>query len=277
MLLGEPRMLALALRTAEYLHRVHWVPADRGAAAVLHRISHQGRASTLSAAVLEDYAAVALGFQQLGVAAGDKIWFDRADDVLAAAQELFLGEGSPRDSAANDPRVQIMRGGSGSAEALDDAVPAATSLLASALLNRAGRRQLAAAGSAPETGARDGESDLALVRMLLGFVPALADRAPHGAGSALGVAARFLHGSSTELVVAGGTDAQRRAAVRLGVLAGVAQLGGGGASDPSHPAGPKGQLRIYVCRGGICHAPVSDLPSMAALLVPGLPRGGLGN
>ncbi|WP_411734429.1 thioredoxin domain-containing protein [Paeniglutamicibacter sp.] len=273
-LLREPRMLALATRTADYLHRVHWVPANGDTKAVLHRISHQGRASTSIAAVLEDYAAVALGFQQLEVASGDPLWFSRADDVLAAALDLFLEGGAPMDSAANDPRVQAMRGGSGSAEALDDAVPAATSLLAAALLNRAGRSQLDTVGSAPEAGFERGEADLALVRMLLGFVPALANRAPHGAGSALGVASRFIHGSSTELVVAGGTDAERQAAVRLGVLAGVAQLGSRDVQSDAagYPAGPKGQLRLYVCRGGLCHAPVSDLPSLAALIVPGLSR-----
>ncbi|MBV1779152.1 thioredoxin domain-containing protein [Paeniglutamicibacter sp. ABSL32-1] len=271
-LLREPRMLATATRAAEYLHRVHWVPARGETGAVLHRISHQGRAGTAIAAVLEDYAAVALGFQQLAVASGDRIWFARADDVLSAALEIFLEGGKPQDSAGNDPRVRAMRGGAASAEALDDAVPAATSLLAAALLNRAGRRQLETGGNAAESGSGPGEADLALVRMLLGFVPAIADRAPHGAGSALGVAARFVHGSSTELVVAGGTDSERRAAVRLGVLAGVAQLAGAGAENAAYPAGPKGQLRLYVCRGGICHAPVSDLPALAALFVPGLSR-----
>jgi uncharacterized protein YyaL (SSP411 family) len=274
-LLREPRMLDLATHAAEYLFRVHWMPAGVGTEAVLHRISHQGRASTSIAAVLEDYAAVALGFQQVGTASGDRVWFARADDVLTAAQELFLEDGKPVDSASNDPRVKAMRGGVGSAEALDDAVPAATSLLASALLNRAGRRQLDTGATAPGTEFERGEADLGLVRMLLGFVPALADRAPHGTGSALAVATRFIHGSSTELVVAGGTETERRAAVRLGLLAGVAQVGSTGgapAVDSTYPAGPEGQLRLYLCRGGVCHAPVNDLDSLAALIVPGLSR-----
>lgn len=271
-LLREPHMLALATRAAEYLHRVHWVPANDTAGAVLHRISHQGRAGSSIAAVLEDYAGVALGFQQLGTASGDQSWFARADDVLSASLEIFMEGGKPQDSAGNDPRVRAMRGGVASAEALDDAVPAATSLLAAALLNRAGRRQLDTGGNAAGAGFERSEADLALVRMLLGFVPAIADRAPHGAGSALGVAARFIHGSSTELVVAGGSDAERQEAVRLGVLAGVAQLGGAGARDEAYPAGPHGQLRLYVCRGGICHAPVGDLLALAALIVPGRTR-----
>jgi uncharacterized protein YyaL (SSP411 family) len=278
-LLREPRMLDLATKTAEYLYRVHWVTASGGAGAMLHRISHQGRASTSISAVLEDYAGVALGFQQLGTASGDQVWFARADEVLSAALDLFLDGGMPLDSAANDPRVQAMRGGVGSAEALDDAVPSATSLLAAALLNRAGRRQLDMGGDAPEAAFERSEADLGLVRMLLGFVPALADRAPHGTGSALGVAARFVHGSTTELVVAGGTETERREAVRLGALAAVAQLGPTGEADTLdtvYPAGPEGQLRLYVCRGGVCHAPVGDLPALAALIAPGLSVSGPG-
>src|SRR6185312_5797322 len=164
-------------------------------------------------AVLEDYAGVALGFQSLGVATGDPEWFARADEVLASAQEIFLQDGQPRDSAANDPRVRAVRGGASSAEALDDAVPAATSLLAAALLDRAGRLQLGSGET--DAGFERSEADLGVVRMLLGFVPALAERAPQAVGSALGVVARFLHGSSTELAVAGGTEDERLSAVRL--------------------------------------------------------------
>ncbi|MFI8413730.1 thioredoxin domain-containing protein [Paeniglutamicibacter gangotriensis] len=276
-LLRAPEMLQLALTAATYLHAVHWVPAFGDTEAVLHRISHQGQASTSTEAVLEDYAAVALGFQQLGVASGDRTWFARADAVLDRAVELFLVDGKPRDSAANDPRVKATRGGATSAEALDDAVPAGTSLLAAALLDRAGRMQLAADGQG--NGFARSEEDLELVRVLLGFVPALAERAPHAVGSALGVAVRFVHGSSTELVVSGGTGEKRAAAVRLGMLAGVAQLGNGGGKllMNAYPAGPKGQLRLYVCRGGVCHAPVSDLASLAALIVPGISRSLLGH
>lgn len=274
-LLHEPRMLELALTVGAYLHRVHWEPGADGLGAVLHRISHQGVATASIDAVLEDYAGVALGFQALGVASGEQVWFQRSDEILSTAVELFVEDGKPRDNAANDPRVQAVRGGVSSAEALDDAVPAATSLLGAALLNRAGRRELGT--GVQEPAAAGSQDDLDLVRMLLGFVPAIVQRAPQAAGAALGVAARFLHGSSTELAIAGGTEAERRAAVGLGVLAGVAQRGdtaGSGAGSSTYPAGPQGQLRLYVCRAGICHAPVSDLPSLAALIVPGLERGG---
>ncbi len=274
-LLHEPRMLELALTVASYLHRVHWEPGNDGSGGVLHRISHDGVVNASIDAVLEDYAGVALGFQALGVASGDKTWFERADKILSTALELFMDDGMPRDNTASDPRVRAMRGGASSAEALDDAVPAATSLLAAALLNRAGRRELDTEVRDPAaTGSQD---DLDLVRMLLGFVPAIVQRAPQAAGAALAVASRFLHGSGTELAIAGGTEAERRAAVGLGVLAGVAQLGDSGETGTrgsTYPAGPQGQLRLYVCRAGICHAPVSDLPSLAALIVPGLDRGG---
>jgi uncharacterized protein YyaL (SSP411 family) len=286
-LLSDPEMALTAVEVADYVHAVHWDSGGDDVAARLHRISYDGAAHTSITAVLEDYAAVVLGFQQLGVATGDPLWFGRADEILSVAQARFLINNVPRDTAGNDPRVLALRAGVSSAEALDDAVPAATSMLAAALLNRAGRSQLSAGlwpqssehdhgqeidGEAP--GYQDSEDDLALVRMLLGFVPSIAPTAPAAVGSALGVATRFSYGSSTELVISGGTATEREVAVRLGVLSGVAQFGAHNDASvvSGYPAGPKGQLRIYVCRGGSCHAPVSDLPALAALIVPGLSR-----
>ncbi|MFJ6417842.1 thioredoxin domain-containing protein [Paeniglutamicibacter sp. NPDC091659] len=269
-LLDDPALLRLAGDAADYLWSTHWDAAGRS----LRRVSYRGQANTAIAGVLEDYAGVALGFQALAVCGGEPAWIGRANAVLRAALEKFLPGGQPFDAPDDDPRVLASRAGARTAEALDDAVPSATSLLASALLNRAGLAQLA--GTDPYDAGI--ESDLDLVRRLVGFVPAIADKAPHAAGSALGVATRFVHSSSAELAVAGGTPAERRSAMRLGILAGVSQWGEmprPGSASTGYPPGPGGALRLYVCRGGVCHAPVGDLQSLASLLLPGLVQAAL--
>ena len=271
-LLDDPALLRLAGGAADYLWSTHWDVA----AGSLYRVSYRGRANTAIAGVLEDYAGVALGFQALAVCGGEPAWIERANAVLESALEKFLPGGQPFDAPDDDPRVLASRAGARTAEALDDAVPAATSLLASALLNRAGLVQLAGEDPGAEAGARI-ESNLELVRRLVGFVPSIAGRAPHAAGSALGVVVRFAHSSSAELAVAGGTPEERRAAMRLGILAGVSQWGEmprSGAASSAYPAGPDGALRLYVCRGGVCHAPVGDLQSLDLMLAPGLAHTG---
>jgi len=267
-LLDEPAMLEMASRAAGYLWSTHWDPDTR----LLGRVSYRGQMSSGIPGVLEDYAGVVLGFQALAVTSGESIWIERATAVLDGALERFLPGGQPVDAADADQQVSASRAGARTAEALDDAVPAATSLLAAALLNRAGTRLLRADG--PQGSAHAAaEADLALVRTLIGFVPGIAGKAPQAAGSALAVAVRFVHASSAELVVAGGTGKQRRAALRMGLLAGISQLGDGGppeSATATYPPGPDGGLRLYVCRGGLCHAPVDELSQLAALLVPGL-------
>ncbi|GAA1497318.1 thioredoxin domain-containing protein [Paeniglutamicibacter kerguelensis] len=280
-LLDDPALLRLAGGAADYLWNTHWDAAG----ASLRRVSYRGEANTAIAGVLEDYAGVALGFQAVAVCGGEPAWIERANAVLQAALEKFMPGGQPFDAPDDDPRVLASRAGARTAEALDDAVPAATSLLASALLNRAGLVQLAGedpgAGGSDAPGDGDGsraEADLFLVRRLIGFVPSIADRAPHAAGSALGLAVRFVHSSSAELAVIGGTPEERRAAMRVGILAGVSQWGEmprPGIASTAYPPGPGGALRLYVCRAGVCHTPVSDLQSLAELLVPGLGRAGL--
>lgn len=69
-LLSDPEMAVTAVEVAEYVHSVHWDSGGDDVAARLHRISYDGAANTSITAVLEDYAAVVLGFQQLGVATG---------------------------------------------------------------------------------------------------------------------------------------------------------------------------------------------------------------
>ncbi|MGL3806294.1 thioredoxin domain-containing protein [Paeniglutamicibacter sp. R2-26] len=267
-LLEDQGLLRLAAGAAGYLWDTHWDAAEGS----LHRVSYRGRANTGIPGMLEDHAGVALGFQALAVCGGDPMWIGRADAVLGAALERFMPGGQPVDAPGDDPRVLAGRAGARTAEALDDAVPAATSLLASALLNRAGLAQLEGEDAASEAGARI-EDDLEVVRRLMGFVPSIAGRAPQAAGSALGVVARFADSSSTELAVAGGTSQERRIAMRWGILAGVAQRGGmppGGSAQAAYPAGPDGALRLYVCSGGVCHAPLGDLGSLGTLLAPGL-------
>ncbi|PQZ91037.1 thioredoxin domain-containing protein [Arthrobacter sp. MYb227] len=267
-LLDEPEFLELATGAAEYLWATHW-DAKRS---VLLRVSYQGQADLQNIGVLEDHASVVLGFQALAVIGGEQRWLERSHELLDGTVERFVSAAGPVDAPSGDPRVLASRAGALTAEALDDAVPAASSLLAAALLARAGMRQIMESGFAGQ-GNEAINADLELVRTLIGFVPAIADRAPHAAGSALGVAVKFVRGSTSELVIAGGRTEQRHEAMRLGVLAGIAQLGNLAAPvslATNYPTGPAEGLRIYVCRGGVCHMPANSPAELIQLLVPGL-------
>ena len=267
-LLDEPQFLGLAQGAAENLWATHW-DAQRS---VLLRVSYQGKADPQNVGVLEDHAAVVIGFQNLGIISGEYRWIERAHEILDGTLQRFVSEAGPVDAPSGDPRVLASRDGTLTAEALDDALPAASSLLASALLTRAGMNQILGNGSDAQRAAAIA-ADLDLVRTLIGFVPAIADKAPHAAGSALGVAVRFVHGATAELVVSGGNSEQRRKAMRIGVLAGIAQLGNLAAPESvatAYPAGHVGEMRIYVCRAGVCHMPVNTSTELIKLLVPGL-------
>lgn len=267
-LLDEPQFLDIALGAAENLWATHW-DAQRS---VLLRVSYQGTADRENIGVLEDHASVVIGFQNLGIIGGESLWLERANEILEGTLKRFVSSTGPVDAPGGDPRVLASRDGTLTAEALDDALPAASSLLASALLTRAGMHQIMGSGSDTQS-AESIATDLDLVRTLIGFVPAIADKAPHAAGSALGVAVRFVHGATAELVVSGENAEQRREVMRLGVLAGIAQLGNLEAPEhlaTSYPAGPGGEMRIYVCRGGVCHMPVNTSTELIKLLVPGL-------
>ena len=268
LMLDEPQFLDLAQGAAENLWATHW-DAQRS---VLLRVSYQGQADPRNIGVLEDHASVVKGFQNLGIISGEHLWLERAHEILEGTVQRFVSAAGPVDAPSGDPRVLASRDGMLVAEALDDALPAASSLLASALLTRAGVNQILGSGS-DERGAEAIAADLDLVRTLIGFVPAISDKAPHAAGSALGVAVRFVHGTTAELVVSGGTYEQRREAMRLGVLAGIAQLGN--LESPqnvatAYPTGPEGEMRIYVCRAGVCHMPVNTPEELIRLLLPGL-------
>ncbi len=153
-LLDDPALLRLAGDAADYLWNTHWDAAGRS----LCRVSYRGRANAEIAGVLEDYAGVALGFQALAVCRrGILLGSSGRMRSCEAALEKFLPGGQPFDAPDDDPRVLASRAGARTAEALDDAVPAATSLLASALLNRAGTGPVGGRGPAAEAlGARIG-------------------------------------------------------------------------------------------------------------------------
>ncbi|MBB2995928.1 thioredoxin domain-containing protein [Paeniglutamicibacter cryotolerans] len=260
-LLGDAAALDLAQAAAARLWEGHW-DASRSGAPLL-RVSYPGSAASGVPGLLEDYAAVALGFQALAVASGEERWQKRAALLLDAALELFILDGLPVESASGDAMLLAARSGRSSIEALDDALPSAVALLCSALLDRAGT--LAAAG----TGGEDphGSVERGRVSALLGFVPRLAGRVPHAMGASLAVLARLGAGTGTELVLTGGTTEQRAGARALGMLAGVAQPVGA----QQRPAAPDGGLAAYVCRGGVCLAPVSGLAALRGVLLPYLP------
>lgn len=263
MLLGIDEALTLAREAASDLWARHW-KANRAGAPLL-RVAYGGSATGVPG-LLEDYAALASGFTALATASGETLWQERAGLLLDAALGLFIIDGMPVESVAGDAMLLAARAGVSSIEVLDDALPSAVALLASALLDRAGT--LAALATTDVPGETDGVAELERVSALLGFVPKLAGRVPHGIGASLAVLTRLGAGTGIELVIAGGTAGQRAAARGIGMLAGAAQPVGAA----NRPAAADGGFLAYVCRGGVCLAPVSDPNSLRAGLMPHLTR-----
>ena len=289
LLLGEPEMVRLAENVAGYLWRVHWTEpggtdsggtgpggarADSGGAGApvgrLARVSYDGRAS--GAGMLEDYAAVVLGFQAVAAATGRPEWVRRAGAVLEAAERVFLPDGQPRDTAGDDPLLATARGGRVPVEPLDDVVPGAVSLLAAALLEQAGLDSAPGLGTGDTGNGDNGSADEAdrflraatrgrLAADLVRFAERVGPRVPGATGTALAVALRLRHGTGMEVVAAGGDAEERERCRQAGLLAGAVL-------PPSDgwPAGPDGSLRVYLCRGGVCAAPFSSVGELEAAL-----------
>ncbi|GER23859.1 hypothetical protein NCCP1664_23540 [Zafaria cholistanensis] len=295
LLLGEPGMVRLARDVAGYLWRVHWAgtgaaaagPGGEGApAGRLARVSYDGRAS--GAGMLEDYAAVALGFQAVAAATGGPEWIRRAGEVLGAAERLFLPDGQPRDTTGDDPLLATARGGRVPVEPFDGVVPGGVGLLAAALLEQAGLESAPVLGNGgggglPEGGeavqgepaeaeAAAGNTDEAdrfrraaargrMAADLVRFAQRVGPRAPGATGTALAVALRLRYGTGTEVVAVGGDAEERERCRRAGLLAGAVLP-----PPDGWPAAPDGSLRVYLCRGGVCASPFGSAGELEAAL-----------
>ena len=254
-LLDVPNLLELAAQVAATLWEVHYDES----AGTLARVSFGGKAASGNEATLQDYAALALGFEALASALGrsteqGKLWAQRTDLLLQRAAAFIDPETSiPRDSIQLDARLDSQRNSTISASVLDDALPAAGALYAKALA------QHAIAAMAAGTSAAADEADFELAGKLSAHALALAPQAPTQVATALEVQSVI----SGQVHYAAVNDAAHEQAQVLRKL--CTALGLGYRIDPALEHQGTG-LQIQPCRHQLCKLPVASIPSFMQVL-----------
>jgi len=250
---------------AEQVAHTVWEIHVAAATGTLARVSFENQAEQGNEGTLEDYAGMALGFAALALAEPSGPWALRRDRLLEQALGFIDEQGLARDTRELDPALAAQRGQQSAATALDDAVPAASSLLARALLLRAQHTMAVPDqdGAGPDNEERV-DRDMQAAQALVGHSPVVAARFPSAVAGALEVQG-LLQSPIQYLRISGGEPRQLGALRRLATVLGLPV----GAGDEQQPAGPGNALRIYPCRHTTCQAPVAD----AAALLQTLRRG----
>ncbi|AQT78956.1 hypothetical protein B1R94_06270 [Mycolicibacterium litorale] len=248
--LDDPSLLAAAQRCAGALLDLHVVNGR------LRRASLGGVVGD-SAAILEDYAALATGLSSLYQLTGDSSWLDAASDLIEVALGHFADPDRPGRwfDTADDAEPLMVR----PADPLDGATPSGASLIAEALLTVA---HLVDANRAERYGQ-------AARAALLAHSPVLA-RAPRSAGHWLAVAEAAVRGP-LQVAVAGGADSGLLMLARRMAPGGTIVVGGPVDSSPLLEGRDQvgGRDAAYVCRGRVCDLPVTEAEELAdALGVP---------
>ncbi|MFI5085942.1 MAG: thioredoxin domain-containing protein [Actinomycetales bacterium] len=251
--LGEPALLAAAVKAAGYLQTVHWDGA------VLRRISHDGTAVGIGG-LLEDYAGVAKGLFSLYAATGQERWYSFAQALVAASVRIFVLDTESGAAVVDMPpeSEQVLRaqGGVRGADPLDNATASAISVFAQVLLESS-----AYSGSAEHR---------RLAEELLAHAPVQAGRAARAAGGLLSGVQALLAGP-LQLAVLGPPGPEREAMVNVAtrsaipglviafgdVESGVPLLAGRSAGTGT---------RAYLCRGMVCRLPADSAAELAAQL-----------
>jgi uncharacterized protein len=245
------------------LGRPEWVAAAEQAAVLLlarHRVDGRLRRSSrggvvgAAAGVLEDYGCLAEGLLALHQAGGDPRWLDAALELLDTALAHFADPAVPGGffDTADDAEALLHR----PRELTDGATPSGAAALAGALLT-------ASVLAPPE---RAGEYGAASERAL-SAVGALVGRYARFAGHWLSVAEAALRGPLQVAVVGEGLleHAWRLAPGGTVIVAGAPDAPGVPLlADRPLVAGAASAA--YVCRGFVCHRPVTTPEELAAAL-----------
>lgn len=241
--LGERRYLAAAVDCARFL-TTHL----RHESGLLHRSWAKGRLGP--AAVLEDYAALAMGLFRLYAATGESEWYEEGMGLTTSIPSLFgdpeggfFSTPTPSDSLIVRPR-----------DLFDNPAPSGSSLAAEALLTAS---------------SYTGDHELRkLAEEALRAGGEVLRRAPTGAGHMLAVLTTLLD-QPPELAVVG-PDASDLASVawerfRPGLALAISEAA---REDPPllQGRGESGRTMAYVCRGFVCAAPVEDSDALRSLL-----------
>ena len=246
--LDDPVLLAAAVRCAEMIVDLHFVGGR------LRRASLGGVVGD-SAAILEDYAALATGLLTLYQLTSDASWLATAAELVGLAQAHFADPDRPGrwfDSADDAERLMVRP-----ADPLDGATPSGAALIAEALLTIAHLVD-------GEWATRYGE---AAAEALLAHSPLL-DKAPRSAGHWLAVAEAAVRGPLQVAVACDGAESPLLAAARRLAPGGTVVVGGPMDSAPLLAGRDRvhGADAAYVCRGRVCDLPVTSAEDLAEAL-----------
>jgi uncharacterized protein YyaL (SSP411 family) len=208
-----------------------------------------------SAAILEDYAALATGLLTIYQLTGDPSWLATAAELIGLAQGHFADPDRPGRwfDTADDAEQLMVR----PSDPVDGATPAGASLIAEALLTIGHMVDGEWAG-------RYGE---AAADTLLAHSPLLA-KAPRSAGHWLAVAVAAVRGPLQVAVATPDADSPLLAAARLMAPGGTIVVGGPVDSSPLLTGRDRvrGADAAYVCRGRVCELPVTSAEDLAGAL-----------
>jgi uncharacterized protein len=246
--LDRPEFLDAATRCAHAVVDLHLVDGR------LRRASLGGRVGE-SAAILEDYAALATGLLTLYQMTGEVSWLDTATSLLDIALDHFADpeqQGRWFDTA-DDAEALMVR----PADPLDGATPSGASLIAEALLLAA---HLVSADRA--------ERYAAAAEATLAGSSAILARLPRSGGHWLAVAEAAVRGPIQIAVACDPARSELLTAARTVAPGGAVVVGGPVNSsellvDRDRVAGADA---AYVCRGRVCDLPVTTASELAAAL-----------
>jgi uncharacterized protein YyaL (SSP411 family) len=254
---GEARYLAAAHATADLIWRLHRGPDGR-----LLRASNDGHAE--HAAILDDYAYLALGLLDVFDATGEIEAFNRARALVDEADARFARPAGGWYLSAADDTSLLVR----TFDAYDGARPSGNAVLLEAML------RLAALTGEPKRWARVDEAAKSLSQLL--------STAGLGA-SGIADASIQLLGPYYEVVIAGAPDSPATHALAAAldklspswaVTARIPAVGAAPALLAAMPAlsekdAPAGKPTAYVCVRGACQLPTSDPATFRSQLLAG--------
>ncbi|WP_019135582.1 thioredoxin domain-containing protein [Cellulomonas massiliensis] len=255
--LDEPRWVHAAQAAARLLTTTHTRRDDRGRARLVRASRHGVPGS--APAVLEDYAATAVGLLALAAVTGDQQWTLRAGELLETVLELFADDDGALYDTASDETDAVLAAVGRPRDAADGPTPSGPAAAAGALLTYA-----ALTGSV-----RHREAAEAALRPAL----AVAAQHPRAGGWALAVVEAMLDGPREVAVIgaAGDEGAQelRAAALRSPAPGLVLAVGSPGDVVPEllrdRPL-VDGRAAAYVCRGFVCERPTTSAQELAEQL-----------
>ncbi len=246
--LGRPEFLAAARDCAIGVLDVHVVDGR------LRRASLGGLVGE-SAAILEDYAALATGLLTVHQITGEASWLDPASRLLDVALEHFADPQRPGRwfDTADDAEQLMVR----PADPIDGATPSGASSIAEALQLAA---HLAPAPAAERYGAA-AEATLSTATPIL-------ERAARSAGHWLAVAEAAVRGPIQIAVACDPGHSELLAAARTLAPGGAVVVGGAANSQELLMDRDRvgGADAAYVCRGRVCDLPVTTAEDLATAL-----------